>query len=325
MPKRYFCTLFDRNYLVKGLTTIRSLAQHCPELHIYVLCMDVETRNILSEIGLPYVSCILLSDIETPELLEAKKDRGVAEYCWTLSPCVPSYVFEHNSHIDLLTYIDSDLLFYSSVEPIYEEMGDCSVAIIEHRFTDRLKDREVNGRFCVQWVSFRRNEEGMACLKRWKEQCIEWCYYRLEDGKMGDQKYLDEWPGMYPGCHIIEHLGAGVAPWNYCQYRFTETNVGIFVNDVPVIFYHFHQFQLLANGKFDRLSTFYTAEKQEPLAIYEAYEAALVKSLAEIRSHRPGFSGGLKSPSSVSRLRWFHNFVPHPAKQAIKSLIRYRI
>ena len=27
------------------------------------------------------------------------------------------------------------------------------------------KNLEVNGRFCVEWNSFRRDEEGMKCLK----------------------------------------------------------------------------------------------------------------------------------------------------------------
>ncbi|MGO8624669.1 hypothetical protein ACC817_36030, partial [Rhizobium ruizarguesonis] len=93
--------------------------------------------------------------------------------------------------------------------PIFDEIGNSSIAIIAHRFAPRLQNREVNGRLCVEWVSFRRDEEGMRCLARWREQCIEWCDYRLEDGKMGDQKYLDEWPDRYPNCHIIEHPGAG--------------------------------------------------------------------------------------------------------------------
>ena len=39
---------------------------------------------------------------------------------------------------------------------------------------------------------------------------------------MGDQKYLDEWPDLYSSCHIIENMGAGIAPWNYCQYEISK-------------------------------------------------------------------------------------------------------
>jgi hypothetical protein len=226
MMPRYFCTLFDSGYLLKGIAMFRSLVKHCPEAQVHVLCMDAKTREILTQLNLSFVTCVLLTDIEDEELLSVKKDRGQAEYCWTLSSWFTWYVLQSNPGIDFLTYLDADLLFYSPVEPIFEEIGESSIAIIEHRFTPRLKELEVNGKFCVEWVSFRRNQEGMACLSRWREQCLEWCYYKLEDDRMGDQKYLDEWPQRYESCHIIKHAGAGIAPWNYAQYKFGSDLTG---------------------------------------------------------------------------------------------------
>lgn len=324
MSTRYFCTLFDSNYLLKGLAMIRSLARHCPGAMIYVLCMDEQTKYILDRMSLPFVCTISLAKVETDELLRAKSNRGVAEYCWTLSSCFTWYVMQNYPEIDFLTYVDADLLFYSDVQPLFDEIGDASIAIIEHRFAPRLKDREVNGRFCVEWNGFRRDEQGLACLARWREQCIEWCYYRLEDGKMGDQKYLDKWPELYPACHIIMHPGAGVAPWNYEQYTFGKDADGcITVEGAPLIFYHFHQFQLLENGQFDRLSTFYTAHCAEPTAVYEIYEAELKKCLADVRAVIPDFKGGMKPISHVRKHRLLQQFVPMWAKEIARRFIRY--
>jgi hypothetical protein len=286
--------------------------------------MDAQTLTIINQLHLPHITCIPLPDLEDEALLAVKKDRGVAEYCWTLSPCLPWYVLQNNPHIDFITYLDADLLFYSPVQPLFDEIGDASVAIIEHRFTPRLQDREVNGRFCVEWVSFRRDEEGMACLSRWRDQCIEWCYYRLEEGRMGDQKYLDAWPERYASLHILQHPGAGIAPWNYAQYHFGQDKAGgITVEGAPLIFYHFHQFQLLDNGGFDRLSTFYTSECAEPSAVYEAYESVLQAILQDVRAMAPGFSGGLKPVVQVSGRRWAQRFVPRAVKNILRRFIRY--
>ncbi len=324
MTTRYFCTLFDSGYLLKGLAMIRSLEQYCSGMKIYVLCMDAQTQLILEQLDLPYVTCIPLAQIETEELLKAKADRGVAEYCWTLSSCFTWYVMQSYPDIDLLTYVDADLLFYSDVQPLFDEIGDASIAIIEHRFTKRLKDREVNGRFCVEWDTFRRDEQGLACLTRWREQCIEWCYYRLEDGKMGDQKYLDEWPNRYSSCHILMHPGAGIAPWNYAQYSFGFNQSGnITVNDAPLIFYHFHQFQLLNNGKFDRLSTFYTSERAEPAAIYERYETELKQCLVDVRAIVPDFKNGLKQAQKIAVRRLIQQYVPFWVKEIGRNFFRY--
>lgn len=322
MSIRHFCTLFDSNYLLKGVAMLRTLKQHCPQAHVHVLCMDERTQTILTALALPYITCIPLASLEDEALLVAKRDRSVAEYCWTLSPCLPWYVLRQNPLIDFITYVDADLLFYSPVQPLFDEISDASVAVIEHRFTPRLKHLEVKGRFCVEWVSFRRSEEGLACLSRWRDQCIEWCYYRLEEGRLGDQKYLDEWPQRYAGLHILQHLGAGVAPWNYAQYSISQNVQGqITVNDMPLIFYHFHQFELLDNGRYDRLSTFYTSEHLEPTAIYEAYEKTLKSVLESVRAVSPGFSVGLKPAAQVSGRRWVQRFVPGRIKEVLRRFI----
>jgi len=324
-PKHhYFCSLFDSGYLIKGIAMLRSLATHCPTAKAFVLCMDEKTQTLLEQLDLPFVQCIPLRAIEDEALRAVKNERGVAEYCWTLSPCLPWYVLQQNPEIDFITYLDADLLFYSAIQPLLDEIGNASIAIIEHRFAPRLKDREVNGRFCVEWVSFRRDEEGMACLARWKEQCIAWCYYRLEDGKMGDQKYLDEWPARYSSCHILQHPGAGIAPWNYEQYQFSQDSAGaLTVNDSPLLFYHFHQFQLLENGKFDRLSRFYTSVCREPALLYEYYEREIKKSMLEVRAIDPSFKAGLQRAARVNGRRWIQQFVPMWIKEIARRFIRY--
>lgn len=324
MPeKRYFCTLFDSGYLLKGVAMLQSLKRFCPEAQVFVLCMDAATQEILEKLFLDFVVCIQLADIEDEALLAVKSDRSVAEYCWTLSSCVPWYVLQQHSEIDLITYLDADLLFYSSVEPLFDEIGDSSIAIIEHRFSPQTAHLEVNGRFCVEWVTFRRNDEGMACLSRWREQCIEWCYYRLEDGKMGDQKYLDEWPERYPGCHILMHAGAGIAPWNYSQYDFSsDDDDRIAVDGQPLIFYHFHQFKLLDNGRFDRLSDFYTSYCREPDVVYVPYESTLKDILRRIRELSPGFSKGLVPASQGRFRRLMLSVIPAPAKRELRRLLR---
>ncbi len=322
MPSRHFCTLFDRGYVFKGVAMLRSLYRHCPDAHVHVLCLDEDTHRVLLALRMPALTCIPLADLEDPVMLEVKKTRNVAEYCWTLTPCLTWYVLEQNPALTAITYLDADLYFYSSVEPLFAEIGGASVAIIEHRFTARLQYLEVNGRFCVEWVGFRRDDEGLACLKRWRSQCLEWCFARLEDDRMGDQKYLDAWPRDYRSVHVLQHEGAGLAPWNFDRYRFDRLPDGAFgVNGVPLVFYHFHQFQLLEGGKFDRLSAFYIAERQEPDDVYATYEAALGQAVAEVQQHAPGFVFGIKSATHVTSRRLVQRFVPRPVKELLRRVM----
>lgn len=120
---------------------------------------------------------------------------------------------------------------------------------------------------------------------------------------MGDQKYLDVWPEQYAECHIIENLGAGVAPWNYSQYTFSSSLDGhITVDGVPLIFYHFHQFQVRGMNDYDRISSFYNDYRPVPEGVYRAYEEELDRIMSyEVRQH----IASLVTNTRASRLKRF--------------------
>jgi len=320
---RIFCTLFDSNYLLKGLVMLRSLSSFCKDAHIYVLCMDNSCFSILEKINLSNVTLLTLNEVEDQDLLRVKPDRSIAEYCWTLSASLCWYLMSRHAHIDMITYLDADLMFFSDIEPLYEEIGNSSIAIIEHRFMPRLAHLEAYGRFNVEWVSFKRDEIGLRCLKLWRDQCIDWCYARLEDGRMGDQKYLDAWPDLFGNsvC-ILQHKGAGIAPWNFSNYSYSVKNSSIYVDGSPLIFYHFHQFQILGKNKFSHMSSVYSANDPIPLCIYNPYEDALKAALAEVRQFFPRFSGGFRSQHFVLLRTFAQRFVPIRAKNLIRRFVQ---
>lgn len=318
--KKYFCTLFDSNYLIKGLTMIKSLKDNCKDFKIFVLCMDQQTKLFLEKVKISQIKCIGINELKNKELLEAKANRTNAEFCWTMASFFTWYVMKRYKEINLITYLDADLLFFSSVDPIFDEIGNSSIAIIEHRFAPPFQYLEINGRFCVEWNSFRRDVEGLECLNNWKKQCLEWCYSRVEDGKMGDQKYLDEWPKKYSSCHIIREVGAGIAPWNYSKYYIDGNHPNIKVDGANLIFYHFHQFQILRYDKFFRLGEMYTHQKKIPDAIYKRYEDQILNALNKIRSIDKYFNSGIEKNRNFLREK-IKLVLPNFIKKFIRSFI----
>ena len=291
---RYYCTLFNKNYLIKGLAMYRSLEMQSGHFVLYVLCMDDESHDVLSKMNVPSMRLIKLVDIETDELLKAKSDRTIAEYCWTCAPCLLSFVFDKHAAVDFLTYLDADLLFFSSPEPIYEEAKNSSSIIVEHRFSPRFEPSIINGKYNVQWVSIKRDKFGLDTLIWWRDRCIEWCYYRLENDRMGDQKYLDQWTTKFKQVHELQHIGAGLAPWNFANYSISERDNQIYVDDKKLIFYHFHSFRMLKNKDFVPMPSVYTEFDPVPDGIYCRYNAALLNSLSEIQTTHANFSAGIE-------------------------------
>jgi hypothetical protein len=245
---RYFCTYFDRRFLPRALALFESLRQWCPEFRLWALCMDEASHAALRELALPGVEPISLAEFERndPQLRRAKASRSPVEYYFTCTPSLPLYVLRQVPEVDLITYLDADLYFFADPRPLFEELGEASVGIIPHRFSRRVADHEKYGIYNVGWLSFRRDESGLACLRWWREQCLEWCYARLEEGRYADQKYLDRWPELFPNVRVLRHKGANLGPWNLANYKVTVHDGRPWVDEQPLLFYHFSSFLRVA-------------------------------------------------------------------------------
>jgi hypothetical protein len=293
--KYHFCTLFDRNYLYKGLTLYNSLLKHCPDFVLWILCMDNIAYEILNKINLEKAVLVKLSDFEDEDLRKVKPKRTVAEFCFTCTPSLLLYVLQNKPSVDMIAYLDADLFFYSDPLPVYEEFRNNSIMIIEHRFSEHLRHLEENGIYNVQMMLFRNNQSGIDCLNWWRDRCNEWCYFRLEDGKMGDQKYLDDWPTRFNGVHVLQHKGAGVALWNIERYMMVKRQSLVYIDEDPLIFYHFHQFNLLKNGSYDygEGNTYHLTPENIKL-IYNPYIEAIEESIRQVKTIDARFNCGYK-------------------------------
>ena len=249
--KYNFCTLFDSAYLTRGIAMYNSLVEHCSNFQLFIFAFDQKCYDTLSGLNLKYASIISLKEFENEELLDIKSSRTLAEYCWTCSPSTIWYSIK-NYNLDHCVYLDSDICFFSSPKPIFDEIGSDSVGITPHNLSRKLRSSLVYGKFCVQFVYFKNDKYGLAALDWWRNSCINWCYAKMEDGKYGDQKYLDYFSEKFDKVCEISHIGAGVAPWNIDNYNVILLNNSIFLSlkgksrsGVPLIFFHYQRLKFV--------------------------------------------------------------------------------
>lgn len=250
---RHYCTYFDHRFLPRGLALHDSLQRHCSPFVLWVLCLDDLCYDALKRLGLPGVHLISLSQFEQadPALLVAKGNRSLVEYYFTCTPSLPRYVLSREAGIDLITYVDADLFFFSDPSPIFDELGSASIGIVSHRFAPEFSGTENCGKYNVGILCFRRDHESARCLEWWRERCLEWCYDRIEDGRFADQKYLDEWPRRFGSVKVLEHKGVNLAPWNIANYTLTKGEGFLSVDGDRLIVYHFHALNKIARWVFD--------------------------------------------------------------------------
>lgn len=280
----HFCTYFDRNYLTRGLALYYSLRQHCrrPFL-LWTLCFDDETYAILSRLNLVGLRLIRRADFEADDadLATARANRTAVEYYWTCTPSLPLYVLHQDETIEVITYLDADLFFFSDPQPIFDEFGDGSILIHGHRYSpEHAHYAETSGIFNVGLLAFRRDKSGLECLWWWRERCNAWCYARFEDGKYGDQKYLDDWPVRFSGVIVLQHPGAGLAPWNISQYQI-ESDEKILVNGYPLIFFHFHALKVVSPYVVAPSGAGYKVDYARVAGIFVTYATVLRKAAYE--------------------------------------------
>jgi hypothetical protein len=282
-----YCTLFDSNYFSRGVALYRSLAATGEHFTLYVYCFDERVRMVLQAMALPHLVVVGLAEFESPELLRVKGERSRAEYCWTCTPHVIRHSLQ-TFNLDAVTYLDADIFFFSSPAVLLEELDQAggSVLITEHRFTPGHEKALIRGKYCVQFITFKADDRGMLVLDWWSERCLEWCYARLEDGKFGDQKYLDDWTDRFAGVHVLDHPGGGVAPWNIGRYEVMEGMGGLCCREksggrvFELVFYHFHYVRQYADGYLDLGHFRLTGEVKR--LIYTPYLGSLERAGEEI-------------------------------------------
>lgn len=273
----HYVTLFDSLYLPQGISLHRSMERHIKKYILWIICMDKKTLDILNKLGLPNVRLLYIGDLETKELLSIKPDRTKGEYCWTLSPFAPKFIFEVDRDIDRVTYIDADLWFRNNPNEIFAEFESSgkSVLITEHHYAPEYDQSSKSGKYCVQFMTFTKND-GEFVRQWWQDRCIEWCFARFEDGKFGDQKYLDDWTQRFPKhVHVLKNAELILAPWNATRFSYKNS-----------VIWHFQGLKLInKNASLFAFFGFYKLPSITRKHIYFQYLKDLCYSINLLNKH----------------------------------------
>ena len=302
---RHFCTLFNSAYQFHSRVLYESICRNedINNLQFYFFCFDDDSYNYFADLNLPNVNPIALEKLEgyLPDLKNVKSQRSLVEYFFTSTPAICKYVLENYPEVNEIVYLDADLFFFQSPEILFNEIGDSSVSIIPHRFNFINYFRNVYGIYNVGWISFKRDEEGVACLNKWYRNNLEWCFVKLTFKRYADQKYLNYWRRDFDRVHVIKNIGANVAPWNVGNYKIRLKNDVVYVDDVPLIFFHFASMKYIDQSYFTTISSYFSFVTPEIIKlIYRPYISRLqqlgFKARVSIRGR------GEKSPV-INRIR----------------------
>jgi len=240
----------------------------------------------LERLGLSGVTVVRSSQFVKEDLEQARLNRTPQEFFFTCTPYIISHVLSE-CNVDHCIYVDSDMYFYSAPTELLREMSYRGVLLTDHWYSPEYDYSAQSGKYCVQFMPFFAGGESQRVLEEWKNDCLDWCYLRAEDGKWGDQGYLQRWEKRYSEVCITKNFGAGVAPWNTRNYRLLcgeprprirRISTG---EDREVIFFHFQNLEFFEDQTHDL--GFYRIDRSFVKAFYGPYVQRLVEMERHLR------------------------------------------
>ncbi len=291
----HLCTVTDKSYLVKVIAQYRSLERTASDFHIFVCCTDDEAYRVLSALRLPRCTALTLADLKDGELYTLQRERKANEFCWTLKSYLMLHLVQEYG-FDRLIYCDGDIGFMGNLDLLYQDWGDSSIYLCTQRDVDWVERKY--GKYQAGILGVKNNDTGLSMLRWWRDKCREWCFNYEDNGRLGDQKYLDDVPGLFGDVKISWNRGINAAPWNTIynnNYPVNASGGSVTIDGQPLVAYHFACIDIYDDQHFDlwNLGNI-TVQPVVRKAIYVPYLKMLREAMATVNTLVPAFTPHLK-------------------------------
>ena len=266
----HFVTIFNKDYLPQGLCLYDSLKKNYTNFTLWVISLDDQTNEVLKNLKKKNLKIVSTNVFETQELKKIKRERTIAEYCWTLTPIAPKIIFNLENKIERITYVDADFFFLKNPKEAFEEFEKSkkSILITEHDYDEDQKYKEkISGKYIVQFIIFKKNSSEFI-RNWWEKKCIESCSSKNEGGGLGDQKYLNDWHIKFKDdVHVLKKNDLFRSTWSYKKFNIDKISA-----------WHFHGLKIIHKNLI-YLSYIKNLPEEIFLNVYTPYLKNLQKNL----------------------------------------------
>jgi hypothetical protein len=231
-----FVTLLNSSYLLQGLALVDSIVKNYPESKVYVAPLDHFTMQAFAN-KYQKNKNVLIDGGTIRESYERrlKNHEKVNEVIFSLKPVLIEKALK-NIQGDMYIYCDADLFFFSRFEldNIQED-----IVLTEHIFRSELAEYIRNGRFNAGFVGFSNSPSSIACLNWWIKKCQESTAHDIENGVLGDQKYLERFSELTSSIRVIKSATMNQSVWMFDKE--SEIGKGPMIDGKEVNTFHFHR------------------------------------------------------------------------------------
>ena len=288
-------TIVAKNYIGLAQVLEESVNAHSSDVQFYIIVSD-ELVN-LPELPLNVLSARKALNLPDEQWEQMAFKYNLVEFCTAIKPYCFDFFFKQKDAGKTI-YLDPDILAYSSLNPIFDELGRQSILITPHilnmhsPFKGDYPDHLflVNGIFNLGFIAVNNTVVAQQFLQWWQYRMIDGAYFDNDMGLATDQKWINFLPAIIPQDELVISRNAGMnaAPWNFFERELFFDNGNYFVKQrensvdtsiTSLIFVHFsgYNYKSLINRSVSHKTEGFQQYKDWKPA-FELYANSLEKS-----------------------------------------------
>jgi hypothetical protein len=177
-----------------------------------------------------------------------------------------------NQH-DKVIYLDPDIFVYASLAPIFERLDRHPVVLTPHTTTpiddDKLPGELEflnSGIYNLGFAAFNASADARALLSWWERRCLQEAYNDQSCGLFVDQKWMDFAPSLCKDVCVLREKTYNVAYWNLHERTVHFKDGKPFVDDAPLVFFHFSGLPPRGDDRMSKYQTRFTLSDRPDIA-----------------------------------------------------------
>lgn len=273
-------TIVTPGYLAHAWSLKKSFLKHNPDAD-FIICLvgneehypEKNTDNIY-----------FINSIKDSRVEGMKQRYDPFELTCNLKPFFGAHIFENNSQMQRLIYLDSDMLVFAP----FLQLTNAAITLSPHRTKNigQLPGPEIDnslnryGVYNAGYFELQKKEEAFAFLDWWKRLMDKSAYNRPDEHLFSDQLWLNAVHSFFDDVYINKKPGYNVAIWNLIERKVENRNGKYFVNEHPLVMYHFSKYKLEEPDKLVYYNEPYLtfANFPELKALYQEYRKGLLEA-----------------------------------------------
>jgi hypothetical protein len=275
-------TVITPNYLAHAFALRNSFLEHNPS-HDFIICF-IGYKDLVS--SRKDCSMLFIDQLEDDRIKGMIQRYNPFELSCALKPFFASHIFTHFPHIERLIYLDADILVFGQ----FKKISEAAIIISPHRtvnvnYLPGLENFSTisllrYGVYNAGYFELLRKPEAFIFLKWWQDMMEKYGYDKPDEHLFTDQLWMTAAPSFFDDLFINKNPGYNIAFWNLLERKVTENENSWFVNNEPLVFFHYSKYKIEEPLKLVNFDHPYLSFAQFPelKPVFEKYRKSLLEA-----------------------------------------------